>query len=223
MWECSRMKCLPNECALLSCLFAQIGSWHREDAIDACWPQCPRLWYGSASYLVVSTWKMQLPNKNHFATGKDWATKEAFQDVYFCDTYVGGEEQLRETTYSLTNLALTQRTEFEPVDIPQWFDESKMTLQLTQYILNNAYSSCSISCWNIRFFHWQCSLHTCIVWSIWLYTFGCILLVENVLNMPNSTKYLLLDEFHQIKYLASEKEKRGKRSKTPIQEVIDDW
>jgi hypothetical protein len=47
--------------------------------------------------------------------------------------------------------------------------------------------------------------------------------VENVLNMPNSTKYLLLDEFHQIKYLASEKEKHGKRSKTPIQEVIDDW
>jgi len=206
---------MPNERALLSRLFAQIGSWdpdivvgHNALGFDM------EVLLSRCVDLKVSTWskigrrrKMQLPNKNRFASGKDWAIKEALSERLLCETYVSAKEHLRETTYSLTNLASTQlktqRTEIEPVDVPQWFNSSKTIVQLVRHTLNDAQLVQRLM------FKLQISpltkQLTCVAGNIWSHTLGG--------NRAERTEYLLLHEFHQLKYLPPEKKKRGETSK----------
>ena len=206
---------MPNERALLSRLFAQIGSWdpdvivgHNALGFDM------EVLLSRCVDLKVSTWskvgrrrKMQLPNKNRFASGKDWAIKEALSGRLLCDTYVSAKEHLRETTYSLTNLASTQlktqRTEIEPVDVPQWFNESKTIVQLARHTLNDAQLVQRLM-FKLQILPLTKQL-TCVAGNIWSHTLGG--------NRAERTEYLLLHEFHQLKYLPPEKKKRGETSK----------
>ena len=206
---------MPNERALLSRLFAQIGSWdpdvivgHNALGFDM------EVLLSRCVDLKVSTWskvgrrrKMELPNKNRFASGKDWAIKEALSGRLLCDTYVSAKEHLRETTYSLTNLASTQlktqRTEIEPVDVPQWFNESKTIVQLARHTLNDAQLVQRLM-FKLQILPLTKQL-TCVAGNIWSHTLGG--------NRAERTEYLLLHEFHQLKYLPPEKKKRGETSK----------
>jgi DNA polymerase alpha subunit A len=206
---------MPNERALLSRLFAQIGSWdpdvivgHNALGFDM------EVLLSRCVDLKVSTWskvgrrrKMELPNKNRFASGKDWAIKEALSGRLLCDTYVSAKEHLRETTYSLTNLASTelktQRTEIEPVDVPQWFNESKTIVQLAMHTLNDAQLVQRLM-FKLQILPLTKQL-TCVAGNIWSHTLGG--------NRAERTEYLLLHEFHQLKYLPPEKKKRGETSK----------
>jgi DNA polymerase alpha subunit A len=206
---------MPNERALLSRLFAQIGSWdpdvivgHNALGFDM------EVLLSRYVDLKVSTWskvgrrrKMELPNKNRFASGKDWAIKEALSGRLLCDTYVSAKEHLRETTYSLTNLASTelktQRTDIEPVDVPQWFNESKTIVQLARHTLNDAQLVQRLM-FKLQILPLTKQL-TCVAGNIWSHTLGG--------NRAERTEYLLLHEFHQLKYLPPEKKKRGETSK----------
>ena len=83
---------------------------------------------------------------------------DAMKGRILCDTYLSAKELLRETTYSLTNLASTQlktqRVEIEPVDIPQWFDSSEDIVKLAMYTPHD-HSWYSVSCLNFRSYHCQ--------------------------------------------------------------------
>ena len=206
---------MPNERALLSRLFAQIGSWdpdvvvgHNALGFDM------EVLLSRCVDLKVSSWskigrrrKLQLPNKSRFTSGKDWAIKEALSGRLICDTYVSAKEHLRETTYSLTNLASTQlktqRTEIEPVDVPQWFNSSKTIVQLARHTLNDAQLVQRLM-FKLQILPLTKQL-TCIAGNIWSHTLGG--------NRAERTEYLLLHEFHQLKYLPPEKKKRGETSK----------
>jgi DNA polymerase alpha subunit A len=150
---------------------------------------------------------MELPNKNRFASGKDWAIKEALSGRLLCDTYVSAKEHLRETTYSLTNLASTQlktqRTDIEPVDVPQWFNESKTIVQLARHTLNDAQLVQRLM-FKLQILPLTKQL-TCVAGNIWSHTLGG--------NRAERTEYLLLHEFHQLKYLPPEKKKRSETGK----------
>ena len=69
----------------------------------------------------------------------DLAIADAMSGRLLCDTYLSAKVLLRETTYSLTNLAAAQlktnRQEIEPVDIPHWFQSSKTIVHLAQSTL----------------------------------------------------------------------------------------
>jgi DNA polymerase alpha subunit A len=206
---------MPNEHALLSRLFAQIGSWdpdvivgHNALGFDM------EVLLSRCVDLKVSTWskvgrrrKMELPNKNRFASGKDWAIIEALSGRLLCDTYVNAAEHLRETTYSLTNLASTQLktqcTDIEPVDVPQWFNESKTIVQLARHTLNDAQLVQRLM-FKLQILPLTKQL-TCVAGNIWSHTLGG--------NRAEHTEYLLLHGFHQLKYLPPEKKKQGETSK----------
>jgi len=206
---------MPNERALLSRLFAQIGSWdpdvivgHHALGFDM------EVLLSRCVDLKVPTWskigrrrKMQLPSKTRFASGKDWAIKEALSGRLLCDTYVSAKEHLRETTYSLSNLASTQlktqRAEIEPVDVPQWFHASKTIVQLARHTLNDAQLVQRLM-FKLQILPLTKQL-TCVAGNIWSHTLGG--------NRAERTEYLLLHEFHQLKFLPPEKKKRGETSK----------
>lgn len=206
---------MPNERTLLSRLFAQIRSWdpdvlagHNAIGFDL------EVLLTRCVDLKVSTWsvigrrrKMQLPNKSRFAGGKDWAIKEALSGRLLCDTYTSAKEYLNETTYTLTNLASTQlktqRTEIEPVDVPQWFNSSKTVVQLAKHTLNDAQLVQRLM-FKLQILPLTKQL-TCVAGNIWSHTLGG--------NRAERTEYLLLHEFHQLKFLPPEKKKRGETSK----------
>jgi DNA polymerase alpha subunit A len=206
---------MPNERALLSRLFAQIRSWdpdvvagHNAIGFDL------EVILSRCVDLKVSTWsvigrrrKMQLPNKSRFASGKDWAIKEALTGRLLCDTYTSAKEHLRETTYSLENLASTQlktqRTEIEPVDVPQWFNSSETIVQLAKHTLNDAQLVQRLM-FKLQILPLTKQL-TCVGGNIWSHTLGG--------NRAERTEYLLLHEFHQLKFIPPEKKKKGETSK----------
>lgn len=206
---------MPNERALLSRLFAQIRSWdpdvlvgHNAIGFDL------EVLLSRCVDLKVSTWsvigrrrKLQLPNKSRFASGKDWAIKEVLSGRLLCDTYTSAKEYLTETTYSLTNLASTQlktqRTEIEPVDVPQWFNSSKTIVQLARHTLNDAQLVQRLM-FKLQVLPLTKQL-TCVAGNIWAHTLGG--------NRAERTEYLLLHEFHQLKFLPPEKKRRGETSK----------
>jgi DNA polymerase Pol2 len=203
---------MPNERALLSRLFAQIGMWdpdvivgHNAFGFDM------EVLLSRCIEHKVSAWskigrrrKMQLPSKSHFTGGKDWAIMEALSGRLLCDTYISAKELLRETTYSLTNLAATQlktqRTDIEPVDVPQWFNNSKSIVQLASHTLNDAQLVLRLM-FKLQILPLTKQL-TCIAGNVWSHTMKG--------NRAERNEYLLLHEFHQLKFLPPEKRRKQK-------------
>ena len=107
---------MTNERALLSRLITQIGVWDPDVLVGHnAWGYDIQVLLARCVELKVKTWskigrhkRMEFPNKSHFSSGKDWAIGDALTGRLLCDTYLSAKEHLRETTYSLKNLAETQ-------------------------------------------------------------------------------------------------------------------
>lgn len=204
-----------NERALLSCLLAQIGQWDPDVVVGHnIWGFDAEVLLNRCKELKVMTWsklgrrrRMQLPPKNSFSGRKDYAIAEAMSGRLLCDTYLTAKELLRETTYSLTNLAGTQlkamRQEIEPVDIPQWFDSSKTIVKLAQHTLIDAQLVHRLM-FKLQALPLTKQL-TCIAGNLWSHTMKS--------NRAERTEYLLLHEFHRLKHLVPEKRRWGSKKK----------
>ena len=203
---------MPNERALLSRLVTQIGIWDPDVLVGHnAWGHDMQVILARCVEHKVKTWskmgryrKMELPNKSYFSSGKDWAIGDALSGRLLCDTYLAAKEHLRETTYSLKNLAETQlktsRQEIEPMDVPQYFQSSRTIVGLALHTLNDAQLVQRLM-FKLQILPLSKQL-TCIAGNMWSQTLKS--------NRAGRTEYLLLHEFHRLKYLAPEKS-RGKK------------
>jgi len=161
--------------------------------------------------LKVPTWSKLGRRRRSGAPSKarkEWAIAEAMAGRLLCDTYLSAKELLRETMYSLTNLCATQlhvqRVDVEPSDVPQLLQQSKTTIQLAQATLQDAIYVQRL--WNklqVLPLSWQL---TCIAGNIWSHTL--------LGNRAERTEFLLLHEFHRLKYIPPEKKVATTKSNT---------
>jgi DNA polymerase alpha subunit A len=203
---------MPNERALLSRLVTQIGVWDPDILVGHnAWGHDVQVILSRCVEHKVKIWskmgrhrRMELPNKSYFSSGKDWAIADALTGRLLCDTYLSAKEHLRETTYSLKNLAETQlktsRQEIEPMDIPQYFQSSQTIVALALHTLNDAQLVQRLM-FKLQILPLSKQL-TCIAGNLWSSTLKS--------NRAARTEYLLLHEFHRLKFLAPEKS-RGKK------------
>jgi DNA polymerase alpha subunit A len=197
-----------NERSLLSRLFAQIGQWDPDVIVGHnAWGYDMDVLISRCLELKVPNWsrigrrrRNDVPAKS-FSSRKDMAIAESMAGRLLCDTYLSAQELLRETTYSLSNLAATQlkvsRQEIEPVDIPQWFLSSKSIVHLAQTTLFDAQLVQRLM-FKLQVLPLTKQL-TCIAGNIWSHTLKS--------NRAERTEYLLLHEFHRLKYVPPEKKR----------------
>lgn len=207
-----QLKKMPNERALLSMLVTQIGNWDPDVLVGHhAWGHDIQVLLTRCVEHKVRMWskfgrqrRTDLPNKSFFSTGKDWAIAEAISGRLLCDTYLSAQEHLNETTYSLTNLAKTQlkanRQEIEPMDTPQYFQKSETIVALARHTLNDAQLVQRLM-FKLQILPLTKQL-TNIAGNLWSQTMKS--------NRAGRTEYLLLHEFHRLKFLVPEKQK-GKR------------
>ena len=197
----------PNERALLSRLFAQLGSWDPDvlvshngwgHDIDVLLSRCVELKVGMWSKIGRRR-QMRLPPASQFGNGKEWAIANALDGRILCDTYLSSKEFLRETTYSLTNLASTQlkfaREEIEQDDVPGFCKRGATLVSLAQHTLNDAQLVQRLM-FKLQVLPLTKQL-TNIAGNLWGRTMKG--------NRAERNEYLLLHEFHQLKYLVPEK------------------
>mmetsp|Transcript_16123 Transcript_16123/g.25102 ORF Transcript_16123/g.25102 Transcript_16123/m.25102 type:complete len:1003 (+) Transcript_16123:2-3010(+) len=210
--EMPQLQKMPNERALLSRLFTQIGVWDPDVLVGHnAWGYDMELLLSRCVDLKVSMWSkigrrrnMKLPSKTYFSSNKDWAIADALSGRLLCDTYVSAKELLRETAYGLTNLAASQlktvRTDIEPVDIPQWYSSSKTIVQLARHTLFDAQLVQRLM-FKLQILPLTKQL-TCVAGNLWGRTMKG--------HRAERNEYLLLHEFHALKFIAPEKKKKGK-------------
>jgi len=204
---------MPNERALLSRFLAQLGMWDPDVLCGHnAWGWDLQILLCRCVELKVPLWskvgrrrKTKLPPLSHFASGKDWAIADAIQGRLLCDTYLSAKDLLRETTYSLTNLAATQlktlRQDIEPQDIPQWFHTSKDIVHLARHTLHDA-ELVQRLLFKLQILPLTKQL-TCVAGNLWGRTLKG--------NRAERNEYLLLHEFHSLKYLPPEKKRKGEK------------
>ena len=203
-----QLQCVRNERHLLSLLMAQMGKWDPDVLVGH------NAWGWDWQVILTRCVDLKLPmwtkvgRLRHPRTMSrflnDWAIGHAVQGRLLCDTYLSAKELLRETIYSLTNLAAsqlkTQRQEVEPVDIPQYFLDAKTVVQLAQHTLFDAQLVQQLM-FKLQILPLTKQL-TCIAGNLWSHTMKG--------NRAERTEYLLLHEFHRLKFLPPEKMRRGK-------------
>ena len=199
---------MPNERSLLNRLFTQIGLWD-PDVITGhnVWGYDVEVLLNRCAENKVPSWskigrrrRMNIPKSSQFQGAKDWAIADAMRGRLLCDTYLSSKELLRETTYSLTNLAKTQlkthHVDIEPVDIPLWYGASKTIVQLARHTLNDVQLVQRLM-FKLQILPLSKQL-TCISGNLWSRTLKG--------NRAERNDYLLLHEFHRRKFIAPEKE-----------------
>jgi len=211
-----QLKRETNERALLSRLFAQIGQWDPDVIVGHnSWGFDMEVLLSRCAELKVGGWskvgrrrRSGLPTKTLPWGRKDSAIALAMSGRLLCDTYLSAKEHLRETTYALTNLAASQlkttRQDIEPVDIPHWFDDSKTIVQLALHTLFDAQLVQRLM-FKLQILPLSKQL-TCIAGNIWSHTLKS--------NRAERTEYLLLHEFHRLKFLPPEKRRPGFHGKS---------
>ena len=141
----------PNERALLSRLFAQLGTWDPDVIVSHNgWGHDIDVLLSRCVELKVSMWSKigrrrntRLPSKSHFGSGNDWALQQALEGRLLCDTFALAKDMIsKQTSYGLTEMARTQlkteRLEIEPVDVPEWCRTGEHFVNLAKHTLNDA-------------------------------------------------------------------------------------
>jgi DNA polymerase alpha subunit A len=86
--------------------------------------------------------RKQLPRLASGSSGQDTFVGVLAAGRLVCDTFLSSRELLRETTYTLTNLANTQlsvdRREVDPLEVPRFFASSQSVIALCRHTENDA-------------------------------------------------------------------------------------
>jgi DNA polymerase alpha subunit A len=201
-----------NERALLNLLMTQIGNWDPDVLVGHnAWGYDMEVLLTRCIENKVQGWtkigrrrNVNVPKGNF--SGKEWAIADALKGRLLCDTYISAKELLRETTYSLTNLAQsqlkTERVDIEPVDIPQWFNKSSDVVKLALHTLRDAELVQRLML-KLQVLPLTKQL-TSIAGNLWCRTMKG--------HRAERNEYLLLHEFHQLKYIVPEKRKNNTAS-----------
>lgn len=209
--ECGmpQLQQMPNERAMLNRLFTQIGVWDPDVIVGHnAWGFDMDILLSRCIFWKVPSWSKvgrrrvtALPSQSHFGHAKDWAIAEAMTGRVLCDTYLSAQELLRETTYSLKSLAETQlktsREDIDPVDVPQFFNSCKTIVQLAKHTLLDSQLVLKLML-KLQILPLSKQL-TCIAGNIWARTIKG--------NRAERNEYLLLHEFHKLKYIVPEKKR----------------
>lgn len=125
--------------------------------------------------------------------------RDALPGRIMCDTYKAAKEFLRETTYSLTHLAQSQlkmpRVEVDPIDVPKFFTNSLSIAQLASHTFRDA--------WLVQGLMLKLQVVpltkqlTNLSGNLWSRTIRG--------QRAERIEYLLLHEFHALKYILPEK------------------
>ncbi len=210
------LRTMPNERALLNLLVTQIGNWDPDVLCGHnAWGYDMELLLTRCVEHKVIGWskigrrRYVTAPKGNFS-GKEWAIINALKGRLLCDTYISAKEMLRETTYSLTNLAKSQlklkeaRVDIEPVDTPHWFNNSSDIINLAKHTLNDAMLVQGLM-FKLQVLPLTKQL-TNIAGNLWSRTMKG--------HRAERNEYLLLHEFHKLKYIAPEKKRKGSTMKT---------
>jgi DNA polymerase alpha subunit A len=217
---------MPNERAMLTRLMAQIGMWDPDVIVghnawgfdlEVLLTRCiEHKIPGSVWSKIGRRYRTDLPNKSYFTTRKEMAIADSICGRLLCDTYLSAKELLQDTTYSLTNLSATLlktiRQEILPVDVPLWYTSSTGIIQLAQTTLFDAHLVQRIM-FKLQILPLTKQL-TCIAGNIWAHTLKG--------NRAERTEYLLLHEFHRLKYIVPEKRRpMSKQDKLAMDKAAD--
>ena len=203
-----------NERAMLSRFFTQVGMWDPDVIVghNAWGYDLEVLLSRAAELKIKGQWsklgrrrRSDNVNKSSLSSRRDMYIADVVQGRLLCDTYLSAKELLNETTYSLSHLAATclkaTRTEIEPVDIPAWFENTKTIVQLAQTTLYDAQLVQGLM-FRLQVLPLTVQL-TNIAGNLWSHTLRS--------NRAERTEYLLLHEFHQLKFLKPEKRRFSKK------------
>ena len=214
--EMPQLQKTTNERHMLNKFFAQLGVWDPDVIVGHnAWGYDIEVLMARCVENKVHQWskigrrfRSGTPKASQFQSGKDWVIADAMKGRLLCDTYLSAKELLRETTYSLTNLASTQlktqRVEIEPVDIPQWFNSSQDIVKLAMHTLHDAQLVQRLM-FKLQILPLSKQL-TCISGNLWGRTMKG--------NRAERIEYLLLHEFHQLKFIVPEKETMKQRGES---------
>lgn len=135
--------------------------------------------------------------------GRDQFTGQLTPGRLVCDTYLAAKELIRETTYALTPLALSllneRRDDIEPVDVPRMLEVGQGCMKLASHTENDAWLAMRL-----------------------MFRLQVIPLTKQLTNLSGNLwarslrgaraeriEFLLLHEFHNLKYIVPDKERYG--------------
>jgi DNA polymerase alpha subunit A len=189
----------PNERALLSAFFTRL---HADDPDVLA---SHNLFGFEFDVLLSRAIACKLPTWNKIGRLRRAKTPKSINDRdvasgrLLSDTYKAAKEFLRETTYSLSHLASTQlnnqREEVDPVDVPRYFSDSKLITQLARHTLNDAGLVLGLLI-KLQVIPLTKQL-TNLSGNIWARTMRGA--------RAERIEYLLLHEFHSLKYILPER------------------
>eukprot|EP00743_Colponemidia_sp_Colp-15_P005940 GILK01006386.1.p1 GENE.GILK01006386.1~~GILK01006386.1.p1 ORF type:complete len:1470 (-),score=342.66 GILK01006386.1:187-3951(-) len=146
--------------------------------------------------------------------GGSWAGRQATCGRLLCDTYLAARELLRETTYTLSELARRQlnmeRQEIDFNDIPLYYNQSQSVVDLILHTENDAFLSFELM-FKLQVLPLTKQL-TCLAGNLWARS------LQNARAERN--EFLLLHEFHSKKYICPDRLVHN--SKAKIEEDHDD-
>ena len=194
---------MPNERAMLDSFFIRLGNEDPDIMVSHnLFGFEFDVLLARAAACKVSAWskigrlrKSKVPrsvSERDFAAGR-----------ILCDTYKAAKEFLRETTYSLTHLAKSQldvvRKEVDPVDVPRYFGSSCDIIRVSTHTLHDAVLVMKLML-KLQVIPLTKQL-TNLSGNIWNRTIRGA--------RAERIEYLLLHEFHRLKYILPEKKGFG--------------
>lgn len=189
----------PNERALLSAFFTRL---HHEDPDVLA---SHNLFGFEFDVLLSRAIACKLPTWNKIGRLRRAKTPKSINDRdiasgrLLLDTYKASKEFLRETTYSLSHLAQSllhsHRDDIDPVDVPRYFSDSCHIIQLARHTLNDAGLVLGLVI-KLQVIPLTKQL-TNLSGNIWART------VRGA--RAERIEYLLLHEFHSLKYILPER------------------
>lgn len=193
----------PNERALLSMFFNKL---HQEDP-DVIVSH--NLFGFELELLMSRATALKLPYWNKLGRLRITRVPKIISDAaggrLLCDTYTSSKEFLRETTYSLTSLAQSQlgyeRQDIDPIDVPRYFSTSQDILRLAIHTTNDAFLVLRLML-KLQLVPLTKQL-TGLSGNLWCRTLKGA--------RAERIEFLLLHEFHAMKYVLPEKKMHEKK------------
>lgn len=142
-----------------------------------------------------------MPKASQGASGKATFRGVVAAGRLVCDTYVSARELVRETTYALTGLAKSQlkmdRVDVHPADVPGYYRKGgRAVLWLAQHTENDAYLALQLM-FKLQILPLTKQL-TNLAGNLWARSLKGA--------RAERIEYLLLHEFHRLKYVVPDKE-----------------
>lgn len=173
-------------------------------------------YYRTPNWSVVGRMRRTtMPRVAQGVGGRDQFTGQLTPGRLVCDTYLAAKELIRETTYALTPLAASllneKRDDIEPVDVPRMLEVGPGCMKLASHTENDSWLAMRL-----------------------MFRLQVIPLTKQLTNLSGNLwarslrgaraeriEFLLLHEFHKLKYIVPDKERYGDTRKIEVDDDED--